>query len=73
MVKARAEQQRMQIDASAPNRICLDAARNGVQGTHCRRQLEIALVDLAIKKQGLQIDTASAVWTCKPKQQGMAA
>jgi hypothetical protein len=29
-----------------------------LQGTHCRRQLETALVDLAIKKQGLVIDTA---------------
>ncbi len=72
MVKARAEEQRMQLDARKAE---LEFASMQSEMAYKERiaaiQLETALVDLAIKKQGLQLDTASAALDLQGRQQGL--
>jgi hypothetical protein len=72
MIKAQAEQQRMQIDAE---RARLEFASMQAELEYKRQiaavELEIKLADLAIKRQGLQLDTQAAALDLESKQQGM--
>jgi hypothetical protein len=71
-IKAQAEQQKLMLDA---RRAELEFASMQSEMAYKEKiaaiQLETALVDLAIKKQGLQIDTASAALDLQGRQQGL--
>jgi hypothetical protein len=72
MVKAQAEQQKMEIERQrAQIDLAATQAKMAADERIAAVQLEIALVDLAIKKQGLVIDTHSAVLDMQGRQQGL--
>jgi hypothetical protein len=72
MVKARAEQQRMEIDRRKAELEFESMQREmAYKERMAAVELEIKLADLAIKRQGLQLDTAAAALDLQNKQQGM--
>jgi hypothetical protein len=72
MMKAQAEQQRMQLDARrAELEFATMQAEMQIKQQIAAVELEIKLADLAIKRQGLQLDTAAAALDLQGKQQGM--
>ncbi len=72
MIKAQAEQQRMQIDAQrAQLEFASMQAELEIKRQIAAVELEIKLADLAIKRQGLQLDTQAAAIDLAGKQQGM--
>jgi hypothetical protein len=72
MMKARAEEQRMMLDARKADLDYQTAAREAdMKERIAAVELEIKLADLAIKKQGLMLDTASAAMDLNQQQQGM--
>jgi hypothetical protein len=72
MMKAQAEQQKMQLDARrAELEFAAMASELEIKRQIAAIELEIKLADLAIKKQGLMLDTAAASLDLQHKQQGM--
>jgi hypothetical protein len=71
MVKAQAEQQRMVLDARKAEMEFQPPCNEKAARSDCRRLSLKPLVDLAIKKAGPQIDTASAVMDMQRDQMGM--
>lgn len=72
MVKARSEQQKMQIEQrKADQEYQIAQQKMAIELQIAQVNLEIALTDLAIKKQGAMIDTASSVQDLQRNQAGM--